>query len=748
MKLVPLNPSTVRDGSVINVYYIADYTQTKTINYTINYYQDGEIFETITDSKEVWVNAPDTTTVEVSAAGNRYVGYKLDPAKEVPANPSTVSDGSVINVYYVADYTQTKKISYKVEYYIAGDFEEFELVTKDVWVNATELSVDPVNTNKDYVGYKFDYTYPEELPAMIAADGVIKVYYIADYTQTKTINYTINYYQDGEIFETITDSKVVWINAPDTTTVEVSATGNRYVGYKLDPTKEVPANPSTVSDGLVINVYYVADYTQTKTINYTINYYQDGEIFETINGAKAVWINASDTTTVEVSAAGNRYVGYKLDPTKEVPANPSTVSNGTVINVYYVADYTQTKKISYIVDYYKDNKYVESSSPVSIDVWVNAPDEVIVDAIDAANDRYDGYVLDRINPALPATIGNNYKFAAHYNAVKPVITLVSYSDKNFVIGSLELDDLVANFVASAIGYGNQNLISDVKVTVNGEASVTFQVNNTYTICFDVTDARNGAAADQKCIEINVVPIPKYTVNFVDYDGRLLHTEEVQRGSDATAPADPSRANYTFAGWDKDFTNITGPLTVTAKYEAVVTLTRISATLVPTVYALNESMGELFVYGYYRNEATGEVVMRSISSGYTHSDFSSSSTGTKNMLVSYNGFTDNVNYYVYNPTSSGDGFIILTQVANQVHILYRTTSNADFVRIYYSALPLDNPMSDFSSMTPIATLNTLTKVNGTPHDYEITFTPTQSGFYYVYGQTKNGDRTAYNVIYIR
>ncbi|MBR0136457.1 MAG: InlB B-repeat-containing protein, partial [Clostridia bacterium] len=35
---------------------------------------------------------------------------------------------------------------------------------------------------------------------------------------------------------------------------------------------------------------------------------------------------------------------------------------------------------------------------------------------------------------------------------------------------------------------------------------------------------------------------------------------------ATAPADPSRAGYTFTGWDVDFSNVTSNLTVTAQYE--------------------------------------------------------------------------------------------------------------------------------------------------------------------------------------
>ncbi len=59
--------------------------------------------------------------------------------------------------------------------------------------------------------------------------------------------------------------------------------------------------------------------------------------------------------------------------------------------------------------------------------------------------------------------------------------------------------------------------------------------------------------------------PVYEVNFVDYDGEVLKTEKVEQGKSATAPADPVRDNYTFAGWDVAFDKVTEDITVTATY---------------------------------------------------------------------------------------------------------------------------------------------------------------------------------------
>jgi len=61
-------------------------------------------------------------------------------------------------------------------------------------------------------------------------------------------------------------------------------------------------------------------------------------------------------------------------------------------------------------------------------------------------------------------------------------------------------------------------------------------------------------------------INTYTVTFVDQDGMELDEQTVDYGSAATAPTtDPTRTGYTFTGWDEEFDNVTGDLTVKAQY---------------------------------------------------------------------------------------------------------------------------------------------------------------------------------------
>ncbi len=65
-------------------------------------------------------------------------------------------------------------------------------------------------------------------------------------------------------------------------------------------------------------------------------------------------------------------------------------------------------------------------------------------------------------------------------------------------------------------------------------------------------------------------VNKYKVTFANYDGNVLSEQQIEYGSSATAPADPTRDydttyHYTFNGWDKDYSSITADTTITATY---------------------------------------------------------------------------------------------------------------------------------------------------------------------------------------
>ena len=84
-----------------------------------------------------------------------------------------------------------------------------------------------------------------------------------------------------------------------------------------------------------------------------------------------------------------------------------------------------------------------------------------------------------------------------------------------------------------------------------------------TIWATIPSTQTTASISASC---KVTIVEKYSVRFYDWDGTLLKSQRVLKGSAATAPVDPVREGYTFTGWDKDFSNVQSDLTVTAQYE--------------------------------------------------------------------------------------------------------------------------------------------------------------------------------------
>ncbi|AOY77996.1 InlB B-repeat-containing protein [Clostridium formicaceticum] len=65
---------------------------------------------------------------------------------------------------------------------------------------------------------------------------------------------------------------------------------------------------------------------------------------------------------------------------------------------------------------------------------------------------------------------------------------------------------------------------------------------------------------------NSTSTDEFTVVFKDQRGRILKTETVEKGGDATPPQDPVLAGYEFVGWDKAYTNVTTDLIINALFE--------------------------------------------------------------------------------------------------------------------------------------------------------------------------------------
>ena len=400
-------PSTIADKGVIKVYYVA-----KEFKYTVKYVLEG----TDTELTAGYTKSA-TFGTEVGADKKNIEGYTVVDADKKLTIGSDESQNVLVIEYRVNTY------GYSVEYYYDGVKDESATLNKSAQFNTKVNSYDP----GEKPGYKFEKT--ENLPLTITTDAsknVIKVYYVKDASQTKNITYTVKYFKDGAevTADKQTVTKTVWVNDPSELTVDKTAinTTDKYVGYKLDSaaTGEIP---TVVADGTVINVYYVKDELQTKEVTYTVKYFRDGvEVTadkQTVT--KRIWINAPLEVEVNKTAINttDKYVGYKLDSaaTGEIP---SVVASGTVINVYYVKDASQTKDVTYTIKYYKDGEeQTEDTITVTKKVWVNEPSVIDVNKADInTTDKYEGYTFDsETTGIIPNKADNGSVIKVYYKKV-------------------------------------------------------------------------------------------------------------------------------------------------------------------------------------------------------------------------------------------------------------------------------------------------------------------------------------------
>ena len=400
-------PVTIADKGVIKVYYVAD-----TFDYSVKYVIEG------TDTELVpGYTKSATYATEVGADKKNIEGYTVLNADKKLTIGSDESQNVLVIEYRANTY------GYSVEYYYDGVKDESATLNKSAQFNTKVNSYDP----GEKTGYKFEKT--ENLPLTITTDAsknIIKVYYVKDASQTKNITYTVKYFKDGAevTADKQTVTKTVWVNAPSELTVDKTAinTTDKYVGYKLDSaaTGEIP---TVVADGTVINVYYVKDELQTKEVTYTVKYFRDGvEVTadkQTVT--KRIWINAPLEVEVNKTAINttDKYVGYKLDSvaTGEIPA---VVASGTVINVYYVKDASQTKDVTYTIKYYKDGEeQTEDTITVTKKVWVNEPSVIDVNKADInTTDKYEGYTFDsETTGIIPNKADNGSVIKVYYKKV-------------------------------------------------------------------------------------------------------------------------------------------------------------------------------------------------------------------------------------------------------------------------------------------------------------------------------------------
>ena len=399
---------TIKSTKNPEVYWIA-----KKYDYKIEYYYDGQIDNTLTETGKD-VKGTEITVSEESIKNNTKEGYSL-----ISVNPSTrkivisSSEENLIRVYY-----ERNSYDYEVHYFFNGNEDESLIETKSAKYN------DVINTYTDKVktGYKLQKT--ENLPLTIGVENnIIKVYYVTDENQTKELSYTVEYYKDGKKVDNdtqvVTETKQVLES--DTLTVkksEINVT-NKYVGYKFEKTNPETI-PNSINDKGVIKVYYVFDESQTKELSYTVEYYKNGKKVANDTQVEVATVHVLEPNTLQVNQdkinIENKYVGYKLEKTNPETI-PSEINNGGIIKVYYILDDGQTKTLTYTVNYYKDGNLVKEDTETIYETKQVLESDTLTVKSEEINikDKYVGYKFVKTNPELiPEVIENKGVIDVYY----------------------------------------------------------------------------------------------------------------------------------------------------------------------------------------------------------------------------------------------------------------------------------------------------------------------------------------------
>ena len=185
----------------------------------------------------------------------------------------------------------------------------------------------------------------------------------------------------------------------------------------------------------------------------------------------------------------------------------------------------------------------------------------------------------------------------------------------------------------------------------------------------------------------------YTVSFKDSDGTVLQSSKLGYGQMPTAPAAPTKAGYTFAGWSPAITAVTGNTTYTATYTAVPVDNSTAIGTIEAYLDRVESAGELqegvpYIISDYRDTwyhyvLTGQVAQK-VSGSKTHVGLLLSGTPSvdttdlwyiKDGKFVY-GAPDSNKYLLISTDSSSQGLVQIGSynAANAAYATYYSSDN--------------------------------------------------------------------------
>lgn len=385
--------------------------------------------------------------------------------------------------------------------------DNFTFVSGDVVVNGKKVDInvgDITEDNKSYSfiikldddldtgwyptnnGYTLTYKDSNNKENNLSTDKSASVYWVSD-----KVNLTINYYNDFNMFKTVTKEvkKNTYIDN-DYLDIDI----NKDTGYELDSVSNVNFN---ITEDTTIDIKY----SKINNLKYTVNYYKDNELFNTIDYNNIIY---GSMPTYDI----DNIKGYSICLVTN-NTNP-IVDNNTIINVYYCKN-----NYNYKVNYYYDDILDSSNN-------YNALYNDTIDNYD--NKEKLGYIIDHIDN-LPLNISDNEdnNIINVYYKLKDIKYTVNYLDSNnnkISESKKAVGKYNDNIIEEYKDIKNYKLVSDDKVNITLNDNTT-DINFYYelksgNVVVKYVDEDNNEISDETNMSGNYGD--NYSVSIKDIDG--------------------------------------------------------------------------------------------------------------------------------------------------------------------------------------------------------------------------------------
>lgn len=246
-------------------------------------------------------------------------------------------------------------VSYKVEHYrenMPMDTDsktEWEKVSEETLNGAPGAAAKYTALNLEGYTYVPELTEPEEKEILSDGSLVIRLYYTLNRVSYTVEHYTKDIVSDGkEDTWTLADTET-FTGIPGTQAVY---SARDYPNYLIDYNLTEPSDCQIPSDGsLVIRLYYKPD--PDAVYPYTVEYYKDGECFETVSGTVPMF---GDRMVRDYEDFCPKYYLFDRKASTSLPFEVS--EENSTIRISYKRDVYAT--FSYTAEYYKDGELFKS----------------------------------------------------------------------------------------------------------------------------------------------------------------------------------------------------------------------------------------------------------------------------------------------------------------------------------------------------------------------------------------------------